>query len=680
MKRRTSSLAVALLVSACASNPRTPSPEPAPAPTGGAPVAPTAATPDQAAPPVRLDADTKTTTAAGATFEAPKGWFMRRAGETITLEAPERDLTLTFFEAREKDTERAIALAWARTQPGFSRKPKTTAKPPPRDGWDEIVQIVYETTAAEARNVVAIAWRKGETTYVALIDGTSAAMSRRGANLSTAVASFRAPGVEEESFAGKKANELDAKKLEAFEKFIEDARVKANVPGVAVAVVQNRKIVWERGFGVRTLGQKDPVTPNTLFMIGSITKPLTSLMMAKLVDEGRFSWDTPVVEVFPKFTLGDPDATKKLAMRHTVCACTGLPRQDMTFFFGWSKATPESRVDEMKTLKPTTAFGETFQYSNLMVSAGGYLAAHAADPKRPLGPAYDAAMQSRVLDPIGMKSSTFDFSVAKKREHASPHAMTTSLEPRAMPVSIEGWLPSIRPAGGLWSSAHDIARWVAVELGGGKTLEGKEVVSAANLAERKKPMARISEKSSYGLALIVERYAGVEVVSHNGSTTGFNTLAMWLPEHDTGLVVLTNLNGAGALLDATRRRFFELLFDGKEEASQNFSFALDRRAKAFAAEFAKLETTPDEEWVSKLAGEWKSPVLGKITIRVADGRGVVDAGEWKSTFGRIAEAEGSERLVLLDPPFAGLSVLVKSTGPDTTLALEVGQEKYAFTR
>ncbi len=76
----------------------------------------------------------------------------------------------------------------------------------------------------------------------------------------------------------------------------------------------------------------------------------------------------------------------------------------------------------------------------------------------------------------------------------------------------------------------------------------------------------------------------------------------------------------------------------------------------------------------------EEPGPRKITIRVADGRGVVDAGEWKSTFGRIAEAEGSERLVLLDPPFAGLSVLVKSTGPDTTLALEVGQEKYAFTR
>src|SRR5262245_51659252 len=160
----------------------------------------------------------------------------------------------------------------------------------------------------------------------------------------------------------------------------------------------------------------------------------------------------------------------------------------MIFFFGYEKATPESRVDQMKKLSPTTAFGETFQYSNLMVTAGGFVAAHMADPKKSLGAAYDATMQSRILDPIGMKASTFDFAVAQKRDHAKPHAGTTALETRAMPESAENWIPNIRPAGGLWSSAHDMARWVAVELGEGKTLEGKQIVSAANVKERYKPM------------------------------------------------------------------------------------------------------------------------------------------------------------------------------------------------
>lgn len=665
------SLSTLLVVSAC-----TGSPPAAPRVAAPEPRAATAAPP---AAPVRLDADTKTTTATGATFEAPKGWLLAKRADAIVLEAPEHDLELAFVEVREKDLAKAIALAWARIQPAFARKPKTTNEPPPRDGWDAITQIVYDTSAAEGRDVVALARRKGDVTYVTLIDGTTAALSRRGANLSTAIASFRAPGVEEESFAGRKANVLDAKRLEAFERFVEQARVQAKVPGVAVAVVQGRAIVYEHGFGARTLGRAETVTPQTLFEIGSITKPLTSLMMAKLVDEGRFGWDTPVTDVLPGFALGDPDATKKLTMRHTLCACTGLPRQDMTFFFGWSKATPESRMEEMKTLRPTTAFGETFQYSNLMVTAGGYLAAHAADPKKPYGPAYDGAMRSRVLDPIGMTTSTFDLAVAEKREHAAPHALTTALDVKPMPVSVEAWIPSIRPAGGLWSSAREMARWVAVELGEGKTLDGKVVASAANVAARKKPMVRISEKKAYGLALVVETYDGVEVISHNGGTSGFNTLAAWLPEQQVGLVVLTNLSGAGAFLEATRRRFFEVLFDGKDEAAQSLAFALDRRAKAYAADYGKLEAPP-EEWSSGLAGEWKNGVLGKVAIRIEGSRALVDAGEWKSAFGRVKESDGSEKLVLLDPPFAGFDLLVKGAGPDATLTLDVGQEKYVFTR
>jgi CubicO group peptidase (beta-lactamase class C family) len=511
------------------------------------------------------------------------------------------------------------------------------------------------------------------------MDGSVAGFDRRGAQLSTAIGSFRAAGVEEESFAGKKANTLDAKRLEAFATFIEESRVKAKVPGVAVAVVQGHKIVLEKGFGTRSAGGKQPVDPDTIFMIGSITKSLTSLMMAKLVDEGRFTWDTPASEVLPGFALGDAGATKKLAMRHTVCACTGLPRQDMTFFFGFSKTTPESRVDEMKTLKPTTAFGETFQYSNLMVSAGGYVAAHATDAKKPLGPTYDAAMRTRVLEPIGMKSSTFDMALAEKRDHASPHALSTARDVKVLPVSAEAWIPPIRPAGGLWSSAHDMARWVAVELDGGKTLEGKAVVSSANLLERRKPMVRAGEKLAYGLALMVESYKGVDIVWHTGGTLGFNTLALWLPQHDVGLVLLTNLAGAGPLMNATRRRLLEMLFDGKDEARQNLDFSIQRMTAAYAAEFAKLDKAPSKEWTSKIAGDYTNPILGKVSVRWESGRALLDAGDWKSGFGRIQEGP-DDKLVMLDPPWVSFDFLAKGTGDATTLTLDGGQEKYVFTR
>lgn len=674
-----------VLLASCAG---APSPSPAPPPRASvsedpaartSPAPATGAGTARSTKPVQLDADTPTKTPAGATFEAPKGWFITKDGDMLVLDAPEHDVSLTFVEVADKDAEKAIALAWSRARQGFARKPKTTTKPPARDGWDEVTQILYDSTAAESHEYIALARRRGDTTYVALMEGSLAGLDRRGAQLNTAVGSFRAAGVEDESFAGKKANTLDAKRLEAFAAFVEESRVKAKVPGVGVAIVQGHKIVFEKGFGTRSADTKEAVTPSTLFMIGSITKSLTSLMMAKLVDEGRFTWDTPVVEVAPGFALGDADATKKLAMRHTVCACTGLPRQDMTFFFEAAKRTPESRVDEMKTLKPTTAFGETFQYSNLMVSSGGYIAARAADPKKAYGPAYDDAMRTRVLEPIGMKSSTFDMALAAKRDHANPHSLGIAIDAKALPVSAESWIPSIRPAGGMWSSAHDMARWVAVELDGGKTLEGKQVVSTANLMERRKPMVRAAEKLSYGLAVMVEKYNGVDVVWHTGGTLGFNTLAMWLPQYDVGLVFLTNLAGAGSLMNASRRRFFELLFDGKDEAKQNLEFALTRRSSSYAAEYAKLERAPDKDWTAKLAGEYRSPALGRVVIRWENGKAVLDTGDWKTSFGRIQEADG-DKLVMLEQPWVGFDFVAKGSGDATTLTLDAGQEKYTFTR
>ncbi len=128
-------------------------------------------------------------------------------------------------------------------------------------------------------------------------------------------------------------------------------------------------------------------------MIGSSTKPLTTLMMARLIDQGKFAWTTPVRDLLPDFELGDPDITRKLEMRHTVCACTGMPRRDVDFVFRFEGISPEQRLLEMRTMRPTTGFGETFQYSNLLVAAGGYAAAPAFSLAARSKLAYEEAMR-----------------------------------------------------------------------------------------------------------------------------------------------------------------------------------------------------------------------------------------------------------------------------------------------
>ena len=144
-------------------------------------------------------------------------------------------------------------------------------------------------------------------------------------------------------------------------------------------------------------------------------------MMARLIDEGKFTWDTPVTQIMPDFALGDAATTKQVLMKYMVSASAGMPRQDMEFFFNYDQATPASRIKEMRNMKPTTGFGETFQYSNAMVSAGGYIAAHTVDKSSDLGKAYDSVMQSRVFDPMNMHATTFDFDRVETADHAAPH-------------------------------------------------------------------------------------------------------------------------------------------------------------------------------------------------------------------------------------------------------------------
>ena len=128
---------------------------------------------------------------------------------------------------------------------------------------------------------------------------------------------------------------------------------------MAVGIVQDGKVVFAEGFGVRALGKPDKVDADTLFMIASNNKALTTLMLAKLVDAGNFTWDTPATEVLPTFKLGNPNTTRQVLMKHLVCACTGMPRQDMETTFEGEHLTPELLVGMMRPPPTTRHFRET---------------------------------------------------------------------------------------------------------------------------------------------------------------------------------------------------------------------------------------------------------------------------------------------------------------------------------
>lgn len=606
----------------------------------------------------------------------PAGWSIERGKGVLLIRDPDKELRLWMVDIEDKAGTDAIASAWKLAVPGFNRSANDTVSTPITGGWDSITQVSYEVAAAESRIIVALSRTKDEIAYVLLIDGSVPALRRRGAQVTQIIESQRAHGVEGESFAGKRAKPMGAAMAATLDAFIEDARKSTRVPGAAVSVVQGGKTVFERCYGTRRLGGAEKVTPDTAFLIGSTTKPLTSLMMAVLVERGLFGWSTPLRDVLPTFSLADPELSGKIEMQHSVCACTGLPRQDMELIFEFSDLSPDKRLAELATMKPTTAFGETFQYSNTLVSAGGYAAAHARWPHKALRDAYVETMKETLFEPMGMRSTTFSGPGAAPENHATPHGLHLAGNYEELPLSYEDMLIGMAPAGGAWSTIRDMARYLQLELARGRLPDGTMLVSESGLLERRKPRIKIGARSGYGLGLVVSEGAHLRSVGHNGGTFGFSALMIFWPEHDLGLVILSNAQAAHVFASVVQQRLLELVFESEEKADKALAHYLKRRDERVGKALARIDLSPESAWIAPLVGSYENEALGSLTLRRQGSGYVVDVGEWKSEVAKYTEA-GQSTLMLVGPPVAALQLQVKEEGD---LLLETGQQKYVFRR
>lgn len=631
----------------------------------------------------QLTSETPLTMRSGTPLKAPSGWWLTEDGDLLLLEDPTRSLKSWWVETSEPDAERAIAAAWERATPGARWKGEVDV-PPPSNGWDAVTTISYE--AGDDRVVEAVARRLGALTYVSLVEGSRAAVSRREAQIEQVRASVRPKGLREESFAGATPRTIDATRARELDAFIASALSRLGVPGAAVAVVQGNTVLYERAFGRRELGKKDAVTPNTLFMIGSITKPMTTFMQAALVDAGVFGWQTPVTSLLPTFALGDPELTRKIAMWHMSCACTGMPRNDFEHLFQFDNVTPEARVASMSTMKPTTPLGETYQYSNLTFAAGGFIASHAYAPKSSLGDAYASAMRRKVFEPLGMKSTTLDFPTALRAEHASPHATAIDGSVRSIPVSVERNVIPISPAGGVWSNLRDMERYVMTEMSNGVAPDGKRVVTEKNLLERRILRTGDPVAGGYGLGIDIGRFHGLAMLSHDGGAMGFGTSMFLLPEPKIAILVLTNVrNGAPTeylpFNAVVKRRVIEALFEGaRSTAATELDYHTQGKAKANARSPGSVAMVPDAERVKKLAGTYANANLGTLTLAATRSGATLDAGEWRGAVGQRIGPGGTMTLVFLDPPFPGAEFTIGGDDAKPTLTVSDGQTTYVFTR
>ena len=627
--------------------------------------------------PEKLSADAPKTTVLGNAFIAPKDWSVRVKGPATILEAPEGDSWVAVVDVEAKTQDEALAAAWQAYKPDAKWPLKVSNDLPDRDGWSRRRAYDYQTSPNEKRGVDAVVYYSGSSWTVVIDDVADAVAGKRGGQLSLIFSRLLPKGYSRESFAGKKANTLDQARIAELGRFIEQGQKVLGVPGVGLGVVQDGKVVFAGGFGVKELGGTEKPDGDTLFMIASNTKAMTTLLLAKLVDEHRITWDTPVIKLLPSFKLGDAEVTRSVLVKHLICACTGMPRQDLEWIFDYGKMTPESTIALLGTMQPTSKFGELFQYSNLMAAAAGYTGAHVIHSDMELGAAYDNAMQSYVFDPLGMKETTFNMKRALSSNHAGSHSPDADGKPAKAMTAINDAVIPARPAGGAWSSINDMLKYVSMELAEGKLPDGTTYISKEPLLERRAPQVSIGKDVTYGMGLMVDTTYGVPVVHHGGDLVGYHSDMMWLPQQNVGLVILTNADPGWVLRDRIRRKLLELLFDGHPEAEA----LLNADAKSFYADLAaerKLMTIPaDANESAKLAKHYTNASLGEITVSMSGASTILDFGEWKSEVASRKNPDGTISFITTVPGELGFEFVVGS-GAKRTLTIRDAQHEYVF--
>ncbi len=402
--------------------------------------------------------------------------------------------------------------------------------------------------------------------------------------------------------------------LDGFGAFVEEAMADWDVPGAAVAVVKGGEVVFLEGFGMRDVEDERPVTPQTLFPIGSATKAFTATVLATLEDEGRLEWEEPVIDYLPGFRLDDPFATAEMTAVDLLTHRSGLPRHDLLWY-----ATPFSREElfgRLRHLEPTEPFRTEFQYQNLMYMAAGILGGELA------GSSWEDAVRERIFAPLGMERATLSIPEMQRdpnhaKGYGGGHEAVEPQDPFAK--------TAVGPAGTVNASAEEMARWALLQLSEGE-VDGRAVVSAENLDFLHAPQIVVSGDRGlteapylmYALGWFVEPYRGRRMLHHGGNIDGFSALVGFMPGEEVGILVLTNKDATPlprlVMLTAFDRLLGEGGKDWRAEALAQAVSAAEAGEEAEQEDAGRVEGTTPSHPLGDYAGTYRHPAYGDLVV------------------------------------------------------------------
>ncbi|MEM5545717.1 serine hydrolase [Pseudoalteromonas fuliginea] len=435
---------------------------------------------------------------------------------------------------------------------------------------------------------------------------------------------------------------------------IKASMARFDVPGMAVAIVENDKVIFAKGFGVTNLDTNKKVNKDTLFGIASNTKAFTTAALAKLVDEGKLSWDDRVIDHLPEFRLYDSYVTREMRIRDLLShrSGLGLGQGDLMIWPSTDKSVDEILAG-LQYLKPASSFRSKYAYNNLMFVTAGEVVARVS------GISWNDYIEKNILQPLHMDNSRAGFSRIPKsnKNWATGHIpMDGTLHPFFV-----NYLEDFRGAGAIASSVSDMSQWLRTQLAGGKMPNGEQLFSEKQQAQMWHPhITSMASKSAfesyhqqfrgYGLGWSIEDYHGFKKLGHGGGILGMVSQVTLLPEKRLGIVILSNQQAFGALSAVTH----EVLEDALELEDKDWvedlaksHFEGKQRAYANAKPEAPADyqpQLPNINYTGTLHDDW----YGDVIIEQLDSKLHIDFTHTKRLKGTLEHYTGNTFIVKWD--------------------------------
>ncbi len=382
---------------------------------------------------------------------------------------------------------------------------------------------------------------------------------------------------------------VDAERLEALVETLDERREAMHIPGMAIAVVKDGEVILARGLGVADIDTDRPVTPDTIFCIGSSSKTITAAMAGIGVDRGKLEWDAPVSTYIPWFKLPEAEGSEAVNLIDLLSHRTGLTRMSLLWYGGTAdRETIYATVPEASYYHP---FRESWFYNNVTFAAAGFAAAAVENTT------WEDLLQRDILDPVGMAdTSPAHEHLANNPNAARGYLWDTEEESfKPLPPRV---LSLIAPAGAINSSVNDMAKWVRVLLNDGALPDGTQLISEASLAQCWTPHATMPNGGAYGLGWMINDFQSTPYYEHGGNIDGFASTLAVMPDEGIGLTALMNVSASPMQAEVIQLVFDTLLNEPAGHAEEDGAaedFSAYEGAYFFAALGGDLVVSADDE-------------------------------------------------------------------------------------